>query len=273
MDILVSRWANESNLKRVEFFLGLEAGSLARAYQELIADEELIDLANSQMDEGRRLGFSKAIFSKPRVDGVDWFAFERILLYVLVRHFRPAFVWETGVYYGGNSLFILRALQRNGYGTLVSAELPATRVADPGASRHPWVGETEDYDTEALPVGFLVPSALRENWDLRIGSSLELLPNFPGPCDLFIHDSDHSMDFLEAELSLIADQLSPDGLVVVDDIDWSNAFFSFASRNGFYPLLLTDNGKDDLRVRIGMVANGQRFNGIPAVTGTIEANG
>ena len=263
MDIDQSRWANASNLRRAETYFAVETGSFVSLYKELVGDSALIEAANAQLDRGRSLGFRRGIFGKPNVDSVDWFGFERILSYVLVRFFRPNVVWETGVYYGGNSLFLLRALQRNGVGKLTSAELPATEVGETvNLPRHPWVMDSEDYDTSIIEPGCLVPPELRENWDLRLGSSLELLPDFPSPCDMYLHDSDHSMEFLLAELALLEGRLSERAIVMVDDIDWSNAFYSFCVSQRLHPLLLTDNGKDELRVRLGVAALGNSRNAI-----------
>lgn len=267
VNIEQSRWANLSNLNRVETYIGADPGTLVQLYNELLGDQELIKLANTQLDRGRSLGFRRGIFGKPNVNSVDWFGFERILAYVLVRFLQPSVVWETGVYYGGNSLFLLRALQKNGSGQLSSAELPATEVNQAsGPPRHPWVLDSEDYDTSVLEPGCLVPPVLRDHWDLRLGSSLDLLPTFPRPCDMYLHDSDHSMEFLTAELSLAKPHLSERALMVVDDIDWSNAFISFCTAERLYPLFLTDNGKDALRVRLGVVSMENPYNGNAFIT-------
>jgi len=265
VDINQSNWANRSSLKTVENYFSLTHGTLSQFYEELLQDKELVDLVNEQFAYGRSRGFAKGIFGKPDIDTIDWFGFERILVYVLVRSFKPATIWETGVYYGGNSLFILRALQRNGEGSLISAEWPASQIPQ-GVSRHPWVLDSEDYETEVLEPGFLVPSELRKFWDLRIGSSLDLLPDFPGPCDLYLHDSDHAMQFLSKELRLVQDRMSPTGICVVDDIDWSNAFFEHCVQTKQRPLLLTDNGKDELRVRTGLTWMASPQNGDPHFT-------
>ncbi len=267
MDIDQSRWANASNLRRAEAYFNVEPGTFASLYSELIKDTGLIESANTQLDRGRSLGFRRGIFGKPNVDSVDWFGFERILSYVLVRYFRPRVVWETGVYYGGNSLFLLRALERNGIGQLTSAELPATEVVDSAEHpRHPWVLDSENYDTSVIEPGCLVPPELRENWDLRLGNSLSLLSEFPSPCDMYLHDSDHSMEFLTAELKMVRPRLSERAVILVDDIDWSNAFVAFCASERLYPLLLTDNGKDELRVRLGVVSNDHPNNGDPFIT-------
>ena len=62
------------------------------------------------------------------------------------------------------------------------------------------------------------------------------------------------MKFLTKELELASEKLSKDALLVVDDIDWSNAFFAYCVERRLSPILLTDNGKDDLRVRTGLVS-------------------
>jgi len=54
--------------------------------------------------------------------------------------------------------------------------------------------------------------------------------------------------------------MAEDGIIVVDDIDWNNAFFEFAVQQRLRPLLLTDNGKDELRVRTGVAWMGNPLN-------------
>jgi predicted O-methyltransferase YrrM len=58
----------------------------------------------------------------PTIDSIDWFAFERILIYVLIRFLKPNRVLEMGVYYGGNTAFELNSLARNQGGKLVSID-------------------------------------------------------------------------------------------------------------------------------------------------------
>lgn len=57
-------------------------------------------------------------------------------------------------------------------------------------------------------------------------------------------------------MSLIWKKLSTNALIVADDLDWSNGFFSFCVDKKIYPLIITDNGKSGLRARTGIVKLG-----------------
>ena len=263
MDIEDSRKCNRMNLKKVESFLGIKNNYLEKIYEELICDKDFIDAINQKVGEVRsKFGFEKGIFRMQHIPSVDWFAFERILLYVLVRHFRPKEVLETGVYYGGNSVFILLAMQKNQVGSLTSIDFPDFDIVKSGSSagRHVLVKDSEFYDENLTP-GFIIPHYLRDKWNLIIGDSLEVIPSLDQKFNLYIHDSEHSMKFLSKELKLASMKIASDGIMVVDDIDWSNAFFAFCVESRLSPLLLTDNGKDDLRVRTGLVDLGHERNG------------
>lgn len=260
-----SKWANEENLRLVEKYLNLEPGVLQDFYHELDEASDFLGMLEEKRLEARARGFNKGIFRRSLLDSADWFGFERVLIYVLIRHFRPSIVWETGVYYGGNSAFALEALHQNQAGELWSAELRAAGPEAQGVDRHPWVHDSEEYDVEALQPGFLVPDYLRNSWKLHIGSGADLLENFPSPCDFFVHDSDHAMENLLEELDVFRSKASENSVAIVDDVDWGNAFYHFVSREGLYPLLLTDNGKDGLRVRTGVFQTGHHFNLLPKV--------
>ena len=54
-----------------------------------------------------------------------------ILLYFLILKFKPLNIVETGVAAGWTSLFILRALQKNGKGFLYSSDFPYFRLKNP----------------------------------------------------------------------------------------------------------------------------------------------
>jgi hypothetical protein len=186
---------------------------------------------------------------------------------------RPAHCLETGVYYGGNTAFLLAALHRNGGGRLVSIDLPDSAISRDGEttshSRHPLVGDSEFYEPTMKP-GFIIPAYLKDNWEFVEGDSLAEIPKRKETFGFYLHDSDHSMDFLNAELAAALPRLSPSATVIVDDIDWSNAFFSFCVRHYLSPLLLTDNGKDNLRVRTGVIKLDHRRNMIAAITGRVS---
>jgi predicted O-methyltransferase YrrM len=270
MDIGDTRKCNLWNLQRLAEFLDVDRAILVGYYDEILEDEHFLESINDRMRVVRRdHGFTKGIFGREGVDSADWFAFERILLYVLVRHLRPSWCLETGVYYGGNTAFLLAGLHRNDHGRLVSIDLPDSVIRmEPEAdhARHPLVGESELYDADLRP-GFIVPEHLKARWELVEGDSLAEIPKRTETFDLYLHDSDHSMQFLAAESSAAWERMAPDAVAVVDDIDWSNAFFALCVERHLSPVLFTDNGKDDLRVRTGVVKRDHARNDVPAITG------
>jgi hypothetical protein len=260
-----TRKCNLFNLAALARYLGSPSEEVIGYYDELSADRTFLDDINRCIAAARKRGFTKGIFRNPGVDSIDWFAFERVLIYVLIRHFKPQIVLETGIYYGGNSAFALRALARNQRGRMISIDLPDSQVRQRGDARHSLVGDTELYDPSLRP-GFMVPENLRERWEPIEGDSLAIIPTLSANVDLYLHDSDHSMSFLSSELAAAWPKLTDSALILVDDIDWSNAFFAFCIARRLYPLLLTDNGKDDLRVRTGLAVRGHPRNGDPNFT-------
>jgi len=263
MDIRDTRKCNLMNLATVANYAGVPERRLVKYYDELRADQEFLSAVNERISYVRReWGFNKGIFRKRRIPSVDWFAFERVLIYVLIRYFKPRTVLETGVYYGGNTAFALAALSRNRQGHMLSIDFPDSmiREASSGPDRHALVGDTELYNPDLRP-GFMVPLPLYRRWELIEGNSLQIVPKQSQQFDFYIHDSDHSMRFLSRELNTVWKRLSPRAVILVDDIDWSNAFFAFCVKRRLYPLLVTDNGKDDLRVRTGIAMRDHSRNG------------
>lgn len=263
MDIDDTRKCNLLNLEMLARYLSVSSDLLTGYYEELLGDQMFLDAVNRRIAEIRdKWGFSKGIFAMPTISSVDWFAFERVLIYVLIRHLKPNWVLETGVYYGGNSAFALLALLRNQGGKMISIDYPDSEIRVKGTSeaRHSLVGDSELYDPTLRP-GFMVPPFLHECWELIEGDSLKVIPDLEETFDFYIHDSDHSMPFLSKELGAAWERLSDRALVLVDDIDWSNAFFAFCVKHRLFPLLMTDNGKDNLRVRTGIALRGHANSG------------
>jgi hypothetical protein len=273
MDIKTTREFNSSNLQMLESYLGVPQGSLLCYYDELLEDSQLLEEINGKMQTAvRNHDFKKGIFAKGSIDCLDWFAYQRILIYVLIRHLKPKHVLETGVFYGGNTVFLLAAAKRNKMGTVHSVDLPDSKIralkeeAAEYHTRHPLVGDSELYD-ESLSPGFIIPDYLKNQWRFTEGSSLEIIPQYHHEFGFYLHDSDHSYGFLNQELALAYEKLSNDAVLVVDDLNWSNSFFKLCTERKLYPLLATDNGKGDLMVRTGIVKLDHPYNGNPAVTG------
>lgn len=262
MDIKFTRLCNEFNIKAVEKYFDAPEGDFSKLYQELLDDKVLLSELNKQIEKIRiEKGFNKAIFKNGAVDTLDWFAFERILIYILIRFFKPARIIETGVFYGGNTVFALAAIGKNDYGILTSIDYPSLliKAKNDDQGRHQYVGDSENYNFESEP-GFIIPEYLKKNWQLIIGDSLVEIPKLNDKFDFYIHDSEHSMEFLSNELNLVWSKLNKKAIILVDDIDWSNAFSKFVVEKRLFPILLTDNGKDNLRVRIGLAYTGHKNN-------------
>jgi len=267
MEISESRINNGYAIASVEKWLDLDTGSLGKYYQELINDKQLLATISDTIVENKNYKEDlPGLFNRTPIENVDWYGLQRILLYCFVRQLKPELVLETGVYYGGNSVFVLGALRKNKKGKLMAIDYPQNRMNEVALGlRHPWVGETEVY-TENYQPGFIIPELLRDRFELVIGDSLTVLPTISSKVDFFIHDSEHTLLHVLAELNLVWDKLSDEGIAFVDDIDWSNGFYSFTTTNSLYPLLLTDNGKDNLRIRTGLIKKSHRFNNLLGVT-------
>jgi len=146
------------------------------------------------------------------------------LLYVLVRLLRPSDMLETGVGNGHSSYFLLHALAANGAGTLHSTEI-------------------------AEDAGTLLDPAERERWQPHLldrrrkrKSFAQVLEGLP-ELDLFLHDSDHTYQWLTFELQAARTKLAQSGLMVVDDAEKSYGFFDFCAAHALRPVLLFDGGK------------------------------
>jgi len=166
MDIADTRQCNFFNLEMLARYQGVPVEVLTGYYEELLGDQEFLGAVNRRITEIRvNWGFRKGIFAMPTIPSVDWFAFERVLIYVLIRHLKPNWVLETGVYYGGNSAFALLALARNKGGKMISIDYPDSEIREKGTSetRHSLVGDSELYDPTLRP-GFMVPPFLHERW-------------------------------------------------------------------------------------------------------------
>jgi cephalosporin hydroxylase len=248
MEPELCRSLNMMSLELLAAYLGEKLEVVNKLYQELLADKRFLAELNTQIKNSRKY-FQKGVFRHEKLDSVDWMSIQRIILYVLVRLYKPAVCLETGVFYGGNTSFILNALRVNGTGKLISIDLPGNEIKR--ELRHHLVGDSEDIP-EGLDIGFIVHENLKEQWTLIRGDSLKEILKIKQKIDLYIHDSDHSFNFITREMSLVWNKLKADAIILADDLDWSNGFFSFCVEKKLYPLIITDNGKSGLRARTGI---------------------
>ena len=186
MDISDTRKCNLFNIEMLARYIGAPEQLSSDFYEELLNDRDFLNSTNKRIAEIRgKWGFNKGIFAMPTINSIDWFAFERVLIYVLIRYLKPKRVLETGVYYGGNTAFTLQALARNQEGKLVSLDYPDSEIHLKGSSeaRHSLVGDSELYESRLRP-GFMVPLSLYQHWELIEGDSLKLIPDLQYAFDL-----------------------------------------------------------------------------------------
>lgn len=145
-------------------------------------------------------------------------------LYVIVRAAKPRVMVETGVASGISSAHILRAMERNGEGTLHSIDLPNVQQGS------------------VLPKGrasgWIVPEDLRERWRLRLGDARSLVPKVLKALDridIFLHDSDHSYEHMMFEYGEAWPRLARNGLLLSDDTHLHGAWDDFCRKQGARP--------------------------------------
>lgn len=155
-----------------------------------------------------------------------------VLLYFLIRKFKPSNVVETGVAAGWTSLAILEALTKNGSGVLLSSDFPYFRLAKP-----------EQY------IGFLVNEEhLKERWHLDIRGdeiSLSEINSFldAQEIDLFHYDSDKSYSGRKFALDVLHEKFSADSIIIFDDIQDNLHFKDWVELNGLTYTVLEFEGK------------------------------
>lgn len=155
-----------------------------------------------------------------------------ILLYFLIRKFRPCVVVETGVAAGWTSLAILEALNKNESGNLYSSDFPYFRLENP-----------ENY------VGFVVePSALKERWNLDIRGDEVALPNICSllgdkKINLFHYDSDKSYSGRKLALKTLEKNFAADCIVIFDDIQDNLHFKDLVNEGSVNYKILEFQGK------------------------------
>jgi predicted O-methyltransferase YrrM len=145
-------------------------------------------------------------------------------LYAIVRAAKPLVVVETGVASGLSSVHILRALDRNGFGTLHSLDLPNVQEGSVLPD-----GRTS---------GWIVPESLRDRWKLQLGDTWVLLPELLQSLDrldLFLHDSDHSYEAMLFEFEQAYPKLEPGGLLLSDDTHLHAAWDDFCAKHSLRP--------------------------------------
>lgn len=159
----------------------------------------------------------------------------RIMLYLLVRKYKPDVVVETGVARGISSAYVLSAMHENDKGRLYSIDLPAASASiddEPDRASHRYTlsdGQTHKH----YEVGHLVPEYLRDRWTLTLEDAKVALPKLLeelGSIDFFYHDSLHTYDHMKFEFETAWPYIKEGGLLLSDDVLWNNAFHEICKR-------------------------------------------
>lgn len=152
-------------------------------------------------------------------------------LYALVRSQSPEIIVETGVCNGTSTFALLLAIDHNDRGKLYSIDYPHYSDEDLSEFR----SETFDqYGGAVIPAdrspGWIVPEDLRHPWELHLGKSQRELPALLtkiDQMDLMLHDSEHSHPCQMLEYEIGWNHLSEGGLLVSDDVRWTDAWDIF----------------------------------------------
>lgn len=251
MDIKDSHTCNLLSLELIAAYYDVDYAEFLNYYQELTNDEIFLKALNEKIDFCRDF-YPKGLFLHKNINSIDWFGNQRIVLYVLIRLLKPDLCVETGVFYGGTTAFMLNALHKNRKGRLISIDLPAHELKRSSFTRHDNVKDSEDLPF-GLETGFIIPDYLKNRWQFIEQESLKVLDKLKETFTFFCHDSEHCRDYMLKELELAKSKMPVNSTIMADDIDWSNGFIEFCVNNKLYPLLLTDNGKSGLKVRLGVV--------------------
>jgi predicted O-methyltransferase YrrM len=139
------------------------------------------------------------------------------LLKLLVESRRPKVIIETGVANGASTRALLNEIERLG----IECQLHSFDI-DPRVATSELIA--------------------RKNWHFHLiqdhtGLSRDM--NAIGDVDIFYHDSDHSYENQFSEYMIAWKHLKPNGILISDDINWSNAFFDFCTNIGRSPLVLS----------------------------------
>jgi predicted O-methyltransferase YrrM len=156
------------------------------------------------------------------------------LLKLLIEEIRPAIVIETGVANGASTRQILSTFKEF---NLINSKLYSLDV-------NPKVATPD-----------LLSNAQFNFIPIHDPNSFTLAMDRIGSVDLFYHDSDHSYKNQMLEYETAWEMLNPvKGILVSDDINWSNAFLDFSKKVNLSPLLLSGGGKFT-----GVISKGMHF--------------
>lgn len=194
------------------------------------------------------------IFKKREFNSIYEFSIYRNFIYSLIRNIKPAVVLETGVLHGLTSAWILKGLEDNKFGKLISIDLPRRDWKKYFGNTPLGPGGDSEFELDSEKPGWVIPDKLTDKWDLYLGPSFEYLNNIlenNNNIELFIHDSDHSYDVMKFECEMVQKKFSNINLII-DDHYCNNFYKEFGEnyKRKFYEI---DDIDDDLKQVKGCV--------------------
>ena len=144
-------------------------------------------------------------------------------LYKLCKILKPELIIETGVAYGVSSSYILKALHENNKGKLISID----------SVFRPWQSKEM--------IGAAIPKNFRDRWELKIGTSKDLLENILknfSSIDVFLHDSLHTYKNMLFEFQKSWPFIKEGGFLLSDDVTNNNAFSDFCKSLNKEPITM-----------------------------------
>jgi predicted O-methyltransferase YrrM len=144
------------------------------------------------------------------------------LLDIIINRFKPKILLETGIANGKSTRRILESLESNRLkgSLLYSCDIDKNVVAA---------------DLLYAPNFKFVLIKTKKDFEDLV-DSLDSI-------DFFYHDSDHSYDNQYFEYSTVWKKISEGGILMSDDINWSNAFLDFCRNVSRKPYILSDTEK------------------------------
>ena len=135
----------------------------------------------------------------------------RLGWYAFIRALKPKIIIETGVDKGLGAVLICAAILKN---------------KEEGFNGQYW---GTDINPEA---GYLLTGKYNEAGKILYGDSIKSLSEFNGQIDLFINDSDHSIDYEYNEYLTIRNKLSKDAIILGDNSHCSDRLSLFSNATG-----------------------------------------
>jgi glycosyltransferase involved in cell wall biosynthesis/predicted O-methyltransferase YrrM len=203
---------DELNRDQLSWFVsavtGAEIGDVRSWMTELETDQEF----------HARLTERLAANPTWRINATEPHLARRYGWYAIVRALQPDNVVETGTHLGLGSCVIAAALLRNGHGRLT----------------------TIDIDDDS---GYLIEEPWSSVIDRRVGSSVDVLAKLR-EVDMFLHDSLHTYEYENAELTAVEPNLKADAIVLSDNAHDSAALSHWAERAGRHYLFFKEQPVD-----------------------------